>query len=67
MKAVIAIPSEPVARAGGRELRFESLKDAAAFFGTAKAYISYSINNPPATERKPYCGYYFDFATEEND
>ena len=65
MKAVIAIPSEPVAKAGARVLEFESLKEAAAFFGVRKSYVSYSIHNPPASERKPYCGYYFDFVAEE--
>ena len=66
MKKVIAIPSEPVHKAGAKVLTFESVNKTAAYFKVDKAVISRGIHKPK--KYQPFCGYYFDFLEDqEND
>ena len=57
-KAVIAIPSEPVRKAGGKALEFPSLKAAAAFFGIEKGSMSRIVRG---RTNRPSSGFYFDY------
>lgn len=61
-KAVIAIPSEPVRKAGGKALEFPSLKAAAAFFGIHKTSLSRIIIQD--RKKRPSSGFYFDYKIE---
>ena len=64
VKPVIAIPSEPVRKAGGRVLEFKSSLDAAKFFGVCKSRIWHCINHNP--KHNPALGYYFDFLQKDD-
>ena len=58
-KPVIAIPSEPVRKAGGRELEFNSVRACADYFGILPDTISRVLVH--GTKRLPTFGYYFDY------
>lgn len=58
-KAVIAIPSEPVRKAGGRELEFKSVLSCARYFGLCPSTITRVLVH--GTKRLPTFGYYFDY------
>ena len=58
-KAVIAIPSEPVRKAGGRELEFKSVLSCARYFGLHPSTITRVLVH--GTKRLPTFGYYFDY------
>ena len=59
-KPVIAIPSVPVRKAGGKALEFPSVKACAAYFGYSDSRIlSRILTN--GTKRLPTYGYYFDY------
>lgn len=62
-KAVIAVPAEPVRKAGGKVLEFPSVKAAAAFFGLNKNTISRFLVH--GQEAHPACGYYFDYKIDD--
>ena len=63
-KHVIAIPSEPVRKAGGRELEFKSQKEAAAYFGMG--YNNFNRIMVHGNKRLPTHGYYFDYAFDDS-
>ena len=63
-KPVLAIPSEPVRRAGARELTFPSVKAAASYFGMLPACIDRVLVH--GTKKLPSCGYYFDYMISED-
>jgi|GEM_PF-2823722 len=58
-KAVVAIPSEPVRKAGGKVLEFPSEKAAATFFCMYKQSLCRLLVHGKAA--RPTCGYYFDY------
>lgn len=59
-KPVIAIPAEPVRKAGARELEFKSEKEAAKYFGMdARCLCRILVYG---NKRLPTYGYYFDYA-----
>ena len=62
-KPVIALPSDPVRRAGAKELHFPSVKSAALYFGITPACIDRVLMH--GTKKLPTYGYYFDYAIEE--
>lgn len=59
-KAVIAIPAEPVRKAGAKPLEFSSVKAAASYFGFADAR-NLSRLLVHGTKKLPTYGYYFDY------
>lgn len=59
MKAIIAIPSEPVRKAGGKILHFKSGSDCAKFFQIAKPTLTRLLKKD--LKAKPFCGYHFDY------
>ena len=61
-KKVLAIPTEPVAKAGAVELTFETAKEAAAYFHIAINNFYHRVKHQGAT---PYCGYTFKFLEGE--
>lgn len=64
MKAVIAIPSEPVKRAGAKILEFKSCAEASRYFGIDRTYICRTIRK--LQKSQPYCGYFFDYKIEND-
>ena len=58
-KPVIAIPTNPVKKAGGRELSFPSVKAAAEYFGIAIPSLVRTLKRDNCN--LPSCGYYFDY------
>lgn len=64
-KAVIAVPIEPVARAGAKSLSFKSEKEAAEYFGMKPQCLNRILIEGDAV--RPSCGYYFDYEIESND
>ncbi len=58
-KPVIAIPSEPVRKAGGRQLEFNSVLSCASYFGVYPKTITRILTQ--GTGRLPTYGYYFDY------
>ena len=64
MKPVIAIPSEPVRKAGARVLEFKSSQEAADYFGIDRARIWRCIKN--TSKYNPSLGYYFDYMEEDD-
>lgn len=59
-KAVIAIPSEPVRKAGANTLLFPSVKEAASYFGFSdRRTLSRVLSR--GTKKLPTFGYYFDY------
>ena len=58
-KPVLAIPSEPVRKAGAKELIFPSVKAAASYFGMIPACLDRVLVH--GTKNIPSCGYYFDY------
>lgn len=65
MKAIIAIPSEPVRKAGGKILHFNSGTECATFFQVSKSAVSQLLKKD--LKSKPFCGYYFDYEVLENE
>lgn len=63
-KPVLAIPSEPVRKAGAKELVFPSVKAAAYYFGMIPACLDRVLVH--GTKKIPTCGYYFDYAITED-
>lgn len=64
VKPVIAIPSEPVRKAGARVLEFKSSQEAADYFGVGKSRIWHCINSNP--KHHPASGYYFDYLEKDD-
>ncbi len=58
-KAIIVIPTEPVRKAGAHELIFDSVLDAAKYFGMLPQSISRILVNGDAA--RPSCGFFFDY------
>lgn len=63
-KPVIAIPSEPVRKAGARELEFESEKEAAEYFGMKPQSLNRILIEGDAV--RPSCGYFFDYEIQND-
>lgn len=59
MRAVIAIPSEPVRKAGGKTLHFKSGSSCAMFFQIARPTLARLLKTN--VKAKPFCGYFFDY------
>lgn len=64
VKPVIAIPCEPVRKAGARVLEFKSSLECAKYFGVGKSRIFHCINSNP--KYRPALGYYFDYKAEDD-
>ena len=64
-KAVVAIPSEPVRKAGGKVLEFPSEKAAATFFGMCKQSLCRLLRHGKGA--RPTYGYYFDYMIQNYD
>ena len=58
MKAVIAIPIQPVKKAGAKTLHFKSMTACAKYFQTSIRHISYLISN--GQKKHGSFGYTFD-------
>lgn len=58
MKAVIAIPIQPVKKAGAKTLHFKSMTACAKYFQTSIRHISYLISN--GQKHRTSFGYTFD-------
>ena len=63
-KAVIAIPADPVARAGARVLSFKSEKEAAKYFGMRPQCLNRILIEGDAV--RPSCGYFFDYEIQND-
>lgn len=63
-KPVLAIPTEPVKRAGAKELIFPSVKEAANYFGMLPSVIDRVLVH--GTKYRPTCGYFFDYVINED-
>ena len=65
MKQVVAIPCEPVRKAGAKTLEFKSTAEASRYFGIDRTYICSLIRKKQ--KNQPYCGFFFDYKLEEDD
>ena len=66
MKKVIAIPCEPVRKAGAKALEFESTAEASRYFGIDRTYIC-RILRRIQQKSQPYCGFFFDYKLDVDD
>jgi hypothetical protein len=63
LKSIIAIPTEPVRKAGAKVLVFKSQAEASRYFGIDRTYICRILRHTQKSQ--PYCGFFFDYVMEE--